>query len=67
MSLKPGLVWTPGDKGKFRPFEDFRQIIKGKHKGMVEVVLPARPARKIIVHPESIKRYPVRTVEVSNE
>lgn len=59
--MKPGLVWIPGDKGRFKPFEAFRQIIKGKNKGLIEVVLPARPARKIIVRPDAIRRYPVAT------
>jgi hypothetical protein len=58
--IRPGWVWVPGDKGKFRPFTEFRQIIKGKHRGMVEVTLPATPARKVLVEASAIRRYPVQ-------
>jgi len=62
MAIKPGLCWVEIKNG-FRPFVDFRQIIKGRHKGKVEVVLPATPKRKVLVEPGSIKRYPVQIKE----
>lgn len=34
---KPGRVWIPGDKGKFKPFTEFREIRKGKNKGKIEI------------------------------
>jgi len=61
MAIKSGLCWIEGKHG-FRPFVDFRQIIKGLNKGKVEVVLPATPKRKVLVEPGSIKRYPVQEV-----
>ena len=60
MANKPGLCWIEGRNG-FRPFVDFRQIIKGRDKGKIEIVLPATPKRKVLVDPESIKRYPIRS------
>ena len=62
MSQKNGWVWIE-KKGGFRPFLEFRQIIKGKHRGMVEVTLPATPARKVLVEASAIRRYPVQTIE----
>jgi len=58
-SIKPGLCWVETKNG-FRPFVEFRHIIRGRNKGKVEVVLPARPSRKVLLEPGSIKRYPVQ-------
>lgn len=57
-TTKPGWVWYE-KKGNFRPFTEFRQIAKGKNKGKVEVLLPATPARRVLVDPTSIRSYPV--------
>ena len=62
MAIKPGLCWVENKNG-FRPFVDFRQIIKGRNRGMIEVTLPATPRRKALVDPGSIKRYPVQVKE----
>jgi len=62
MAIKPGLCWVEKKSG-FRPFVDFRQIIKGRDKGKIEVTLPANPSRKVLVDPGAIKRYPVLTKE----
>lgn len=40
--IKPGKVLIKG-KAKWHPFTEFRQIIKGKNRGKVEVVLPPVP------------------------
>ncbi len=56
---RAGWVWVPGDKGRFRPFTEFRQIIKGKDRGKIEVTIPATPSRKVLVDPASIRSYPV--------
>ena len=56
----------PGDKGRFKPFTDFRIINKGKNKGRVEIVLPARPERRIIVDREAIKSFPVQEVKTDD-
>lgn len=61
--IKPGWVWVER-KGGFRPFVEFRQIIKGKRRGMVEVTLPAVKARKVIVETSSIRSYPIKTYPV---
>jgi hypothetical protein len=58
-NVKPGWVRV-GTEARFRPFLAFRQIIKGKHRGMVEITLPAQPARKVLVDPSSIRSYPVQ-------
>lgn len=58
MTIKAGLVWVPGGKGRFRPFMEFREIRKGRNKGRIEVLLPASDARRVIVDKESIRRYP---------
>ena len=56
--IKPGRVWIPGSKGKFKPFLDFREIRKGKNKGKFEIILqPSRP-KKIIVERDDIKFFP---------
>lgn len=57
--MKTGWVWIPGDKGRWRPFIEFRQIQKGKNRGKVEVTLPAQPSRRIVVEASAIKSYPV--------
>ena len=62
MPTKAGLVWIE-KKGSVRYFTEFRQIIKGKHRGMVEVTLPATPSRKLLVEQSAIRRYPVQTQE----
>lgn len=55
---KPGRVWIPGDKGKFKPFTEFREIRKGKNKGKIEITIqPSRP-KKIVVDPSAIKFFP---------
>lgn len=64
---KVGWVWVPGDRGKFRPFTEFRQIQKGKHRGMVEVTLPATKARKVLVEPGAIRSYPVAPLPFARE
>lgn len=56
--IKPGMVWLEG-KGMFRPFLQFREIRKGRNTGKIEITLPAQPARKVLVDPSSIRRYPV--------
>ena len=56
--VKHGWVWWE-QKGRFKPFTEFRQIIKGKNKGKIEVTLPATPSRKVLVDPASIRSYPV--------
>lgn len=56
--MKHGWVWISKENA-FKPFFEFRQIQRGKAKGMVEVTLPATPARKVLVEPKAIKSYPV--------
>lgn len=65
-NLKPGWVWYE-KKGNFRPFTEFRQIQKGKNKGKIEVLLPATPARKVLVDPGSIRSYPVNSINPKGE
>ena len=65
-NLRPGWVWYE-KKGSFRPFTEFRQIIKGKNKGKIEVTLPATPSRKVLVDPASIRSYPTQTVNPKGE
>ena len=43
--MKNGWVWVER-KSQWQPFTDFREIRKGKNKGAVEVILPARKERK---------------------
>ena len=64
--IKPGWCWIKG-KHSFRPFTEFRQIIKGKNKGKIEVILPATPSRKVLVDPASIRSYPTQTVNPKGE
>jgi hypothetical protein len=64
MAIKPGIVWVEKKCG-VRYFTEFRQIAKGKHRGMIEVTLPAQPTRRILVDPTAIRRYPV--IEVTDE
>ena len=56
--IRPGWVWYE-KKGNWRPFKEFRQIQKGHNKGKIEVLLPATPARRVLVDPISIRSYPV--------
>jgi len=60
---KPGLVWVPGDRGMFRPFEQFREIRKGKNRGRVEIILRPSKPKKIIVDKESIRTYPTYSMK----
>ena len=62
MPTKPGSVLIKG-KTKWHPFTEFRQIIKGRNRGKVEVVLPPVPERRVIVEPWEISKYPVREKE----
>jgi len=55
--VKNGWVWVER-KSQWQPFTDFREIRKGKNKGAVEVTLPARKERKIIVQKTAIRAYP---------
>ena len=57
--IKPGSVLIKG-KDHTRQFTTFRHIIRGRHKGKVEVTLPAVPERRVIVEQWDIKHYPVR-------
>ena len=57
--IKPGLVYIETKSGGYRPFTEFRQIKRGKKKGLVEVLLSARKARRVLVHPSKIRSYPV--------
>ncbi|MFH2074227.1 MAG: hypothetical protein ABIJ57_02595 [Pseudomonadota bacterium] len=66
MTIKPGWVWYE-KKGNFRPFTEFRHIAKGRNRGKVEVLLPAAPARRILVDPGSIRSYPVSFVNPKSE
>ena len=66
MSTKPDWVWVER-KGCFKPFTEFRQIAKGKNRGKVEVLLPATPARKVLVDPGSIRSYPVNSINPKGE
>ena len=55
---KPGRVWIPGNKGRWKPFLEFREIRKGANRGKLEVVIePARP-KKIIVEKSAVKAFP---------
>lgn len=64
-SNKPGWIWYE-KKGRWRPFTEFREIRKGKNAGMFEVLLPATPARKVIVPRGAIRSFPV-SVNVKGE
>jgi len=56
---KPGWVWVPGDKGKFRPFESFREIRKGKNRGKIEITLRPSHPKKIVVEKDAVRSFPV--------
>ena len=66
MTTKPGWIWYE-KKGRWRPFTEFREIRKGKNAGKFEVVLPAQPARKVIVERGKIRSFPVETVNPKGE
>ena len=59
MKIKPGRVWIEGKGSGFKPFLKFREIRRGKNKGMIEVELqPMRP-RKVLFEKSAIKAFPV--------
>lgn len=66
MKTKPGWIWYE-KKGNWRPFVQFREIRKGKNAGKFEVLLPAQPARKVIVERGKIRSFPVETVNPKGE
>ena len=58
--MNPGLV---NYNGKIKPFEDPREIRRGKHAGQIEVVVRLMSKhgmvpRKRLVYPGQIRRYP---------
>ena len=56
---KPGRVWIPGDKGRWKPFLEFREIRKGLNRGKLEIVIePAVKPKRIIVEKTAVKFYP---------
>jgi len=54
---KPGWVWVPR-KDQFQPFNEFREIRRGNNKGRIEVTLPAKPPRKVVVEKKAIRSLP---------
>lgn len=56
---KNGWVWVPGSKGKFKPFDEFHEITRGKNKGKLEVILQPSHPKRIIVDKSSIRSFPV--------
>ena len=46
-----GWVWL----GNKRPFTEWREIIKGRNKGMIEIVLPEG---KVKIQKSAIERWP---------
>lgn len=66
MTTKPGWLWW-NPKGRWRPFVEFREIRKGKNKGKFEVILPAQPARKVIVERGMIRSFPVDVKPVKDD
>ena len=66
MTTKPGRFWYE-KKGNWRPFVQFREIRKGKNAGKFEVLLPAQPARKVIVERGKIRSFPVEIVNPKGE
>lgn len=55
---RPGRVWIPGDKGRFKPFSEFREIRKGKDKGKIEVIIQPSSPKKVVVEKSAIKYFP---------
>jgi len=53
--MKYGFVRTA--KGQLRPFEQFRQIQRGRHKGQYEIQLPSGRPRKILATQAEIHRF----------
>ena len=53
--MKPGLVWIP--RGMFRPFVEYREIMKGRNKGKLEITLSKH---KVIIDKDSVRRWPVK-------
>ena len=61
--LKPGKVHIK-ERASTRTFTEFRHIIRGTHKGKVEITLPPTPERKVIVEQWDVECYP-RPVEIN--
>ena len=58
MKTKPGRVLVRG-KDSYRQFTEFRQITRGRNRGMVEITLHPAPARTILVNPWDVRSYPI--------
>ena len=57
--MKNGWVWVER-KNQWQPFTEFREIMEGKDKGAIEVILPTRKKKKIVVNKTAIRAaYPV--------